>query len=372
VADCFFWLNDPAEIEESYRMKILYGVQATGNGHICRSREVIAELKLRGHDVQVILSGRDSDLIRELQVFEPFTTRRGLTFITEKGKLKFCRTAVQLNFPQFYRDIASFNPSGFDLVVTDFEPISARIARRHGIPSIGISHQCAFSYDIPMVKGNPLGRFILKKFAPADYMLGLHWHHFDQPILPPIVPDHFEKDLSVKENMILVYLPFEDIGEIGFLLRDIKSHEFHVYHGSCKQLLDEDNLHYRPFSRSGFLRDLCECNGVICNAGFELPSEALHLGKRVLTRPLAGQIEQESNAIAMTQLGLGTVSRKLSTNVVRDWLNAVPRSHVKPMNYPNVAALIAEWIGNGCWNKVDELVRLVWQGKLETGVTGNI
>lgn len=104
-------------------MKILYGVQATGNGHICRSREVVSELKLRGHEVQVILSGRKPDLLREMEVFEPYTVRRGLTFVTLKGKLNPLRTAMQLNFPRFFRDIASFDPSGFDLVVTDFEPI---------------------------------------------------------------------------------------------------------------------------------------------------------------------------------------------------------------------------------------------------------
>ena len=36
-------------------MKILYGVQATGNGHISRSREVIRNLKNMGQDVQVYL-----------------------------------------------------------------------------------------------------------------------------------------------------------------------------------------------------------------------------------------------------------------------------------------------------------------------------
>ena len=41
-------------------MKILFGVQTTGNGHISRSRELIRELKEIGHDVWVILSCRDS------------------------------------------------------------------------------------------------------------------------------------------------------------------------------------------------------------------------------------------------------------------------------------------------------------------------
>jgi uncharacterized protein (TIGR00661 family) len=295
-----------------------------------------------------------------MKVFEPYTVLRGLTFITRKGRLEYLKTAAQLNFARFLRDIRSYDASGLDLVITDFEPISARIAKRHGIPSIGIGHQYAFMYDIPMAKGNPLGLFILRNFAPADYMLGLHWHHFDRPILPPIVPDHFEKNLSVTENKILVYLPFEDLGEIKLTLREIETYHFHIYHGSCGQPEDNGNLRLRPFSRGGFLRDLCECGGVICNAGFELPSEALHLGKRILAKPLAGQIEQESNALALRQLGLATVSGKLNEKVVRDWLNQGRDSVAKPVNYPNVAEYLAEWIDGRRWDDVPGLVRSVW------------
>ena len=227
--------------------------------------------------------------------------------------------------------------SGLDLVITDFEPISARIAKRHGIPSIGIGHQYAFMYDIPIAKGNPLGLFILRNFAPADYMLGLHWHHFDRPILPPIVPDHFEKDRPVKENKILVYLPFEDKDEIRRLLLGIKTHQFSHIPRLMQTTGRRGKSAVPAFLPGGFLRDLCECGGVICNAGFELPSEALHLGKRILAKPLSGQIEQESNALALGQLGLAAVSNKLSVNLVRDWLHGIRDSQVKPVNYPNVA-----------------------------------
>jgi uncharacterized protein (TIGR00661 family) len=295
-----------------------------------------------------------------MQVFHPYTVRRGLTFITRKGRLEYLKTAAQLNFVEFRRDIRSFDASGLDLVITDFEPISARIAKRHGIPSIGIGHQYAFMYDVPMKKGNPLGTFILRNFAPADYMLGLHWHHFDRPILPPIVPDHFEKDRPVTKNKILVYLPFEDKDEIRLLLREITTHSFHIYHGSCKQQSDEGNLHFRPFSRTGFLRDLCECGGVICNAGFELPSEALYLGKRILAKPLSGQIEQESNALALEKLGLATASDKLDISLVRDWLNGIMDSPAKPKNYPNVAEYLAEWISGRRRDDVFGLVRSAW------------
>ena len=40
-------------------MNILYGVNATGNGHLTRSRITISELKKRGHKVTVLFSGRD-------------------------------------------------------------------------------------------------------------------------------------------------------------------------------------------------------------------------------------------------------------------------------------------------------------------------
>ena len=47
-------------------MKILFGVQGTGNGHISRSRELVRKLKADGHDVDVIISGRNrSDRVRK-------------------------------------------------------------------------------------------------------------------------------------------------------------------------------------------------------------------------------------------------------------------------------------------------------------------
>jgi len=82
----------------------------------------------------------------------------------------------------------SFNASGYDLVITDFEPVSARIAKLNRIPSIGIGHQYAFPYDIPVADATALSLLVIKHLAPAEYNVGLHWHHFNQPILPPIVP----------------------------------------------------------------------------------------------------------------------------------------------------------------------------------------
>ena len=43
-------------------MKILYGVQSNGNGHITRSLDVINNLKKKSHQVDVTTSGTKSTI----------------------------------------------------------------------------------------------------------------------------------------------------------------------------------------------------------------------------------------------------------------------------------------------------------------------
>jgi uncharacterized protein (TIGR00661 family) len=62
-------------------MKILYGIQATGNGHISRSTEIIKELKKFGHEINIILSGRDPKEIKKLKLFKEYKAYQGISFI---------------------------------------------------------------------------------------------------------------------------------------------------------------------------------------------------------------------------------------------------------------------------------------------------
>jgi uncharacterized protein (TIGR00661 family) len=338
-------------------MKILFGVQATGNGHISRSREVVRNLKQMGHKVSTILSGREPSLLWGMDDFEPYIPLRGITFSTNRGRLQYLKTALNLNIFEYFKDARSFDASDYDLVITDFEPISARIARLKKIPSIGIGHQYAFPYDIPMANATPLALFVIKNFAAAEFSVGLHWHHFNQPILPPIVPAMELRGCQIKKNKILVYLPFEELNDIKSLFIPLTSHDFYIYHKDV-EFDEEKNLYLRPYSRKRFLRDLMECNGVITNAGFELASESLQLGKRLLVKPLSGQMEQASNALAINILKVGMTMKTLDRNIISQFLKSKSPA---PMGYPDVAAMIAEWIGRGKWWDMDRLVEEAWE-----------
>jgi uncharacterized protein (TIGR00661 family) len=198
---------------------------------------------------------------------------------------------------------------------------------------------------------------VIKNFAPVNYPVGLHWHHFNRPILPPIVPLDMNRSHKQIGNKILVYLPFEELEDILRLIQPFCRHQFFVYH-RLDRAQSSGHIHLRPYSRSGFLNDLIECNGVISNAGFELASEAMALGKKILVKPLAGQMEQLSNALAISSLKLGMVMAQLNPDKVARFLD---RSADAPIKFPNVARMVAEWIESGQWEDVEGLARTAWQ-----------
>ena len=337
-------------------MQILYGVQATGNGHISRSREVVAALKRAGHTVHVILSGRDPARLWDMEVFEPYTTFAGMTFNVRSGRVRYLPTLLQQRPLQLRRDITGFDARGYDVAIVDFEPVTARIARRHSIPSIGLGHQYAFAYPVPVARRDPLARLVMRCFAPVTYPLGLHWYHFNCPILPPIIPPQLSPASITQQDKIVVYLPFEQPAEVCRLLRGFTDYRFHFYTTVQDEVCDGP-IRCLPFSRSGFLADMRDCGGIVANAGFALGSEALHLGKKLLVRPLAGQLEQLSNALALEQLGLGAVMRSLDTTALAHWLS-LPQQ--QPIRYPDVAAAVSDWITRGNWHDTRSLRDSVW------------
>lgn len=339
-------------------MRILYGVQTTGNGHISRSRELIRTLKQRGHDIQVVFSGNFPERACGDKIFEPAVVHNGIGFVVKQGKVDFVESVRRANFLQLYEDILSFDLTSFDLVISDFEPVSARAAKLNSVPCIGISHPIAIMYDIPMPASHLTAaiRFFYKHYAPVDRAIGVHWHHFNAPIIPPLVPQTLRPKPTIPDK-VLVYLPFEDQAEVADCLRPVSSHQFYIYHADTPYAYQVDNLAYRPESRSAFLGDLADCSGVICNAGFQLPSEALHLGKKILAKPLHNSSDQESNALILAKLNLGRAVSELSKNNIVDWLQTPAQVQI---HFPDVAAHLADWLERGHWDDLDTLLDPVW------------
>lgn len=312
-------------------------------------------LQEKNIDVQFLVSGRPRIKLFDMEPFGDYWWREGLTFHARKGKVILSETLIKSRPMQLAQDIRELDVSQFDLIVTDYEPVTAWAGKLAGIKTIGLGHQYAFSQNIPQARGTMIDKLVLQSFAPADLELGLHWHHFGAPILPPIAPVH---DCVGPDNRdyILVYLPFESRLEITQLLKQFPDTSFVIYHPEAEPYRVKNLTWCKP-SRTRFPLDLAACRGVICNAGFELASESLQLNKKLLVKPMAKQVEQHSNALALEALGWGHSMKHLDANAVNQWLQSGEGVQI---SYPDTAGAVADFIEQGATGDPWQLVHSLW------------
>ncbi|WP_396587599.1 MJ1255/VC2487 family glycosyltransferase [Bermanella sp. R86510] len=340
-------------------MKILYAVQGTGNGHLSRARVLGHYLNQSDADITYLFTGRDRAKLTEMAMFGDFWYRKGLTFITQDGQIKPIKTLLNNQHLQFIKDVLTLPVDGFDLIISDFEPVSAWAGKLKGIPVLGCGHQYAFSGHTPIAEDSPISRALMKYFAPCEFSVGQHWYPYEYNILPPII-DHTLAPTTCHGKYV-VYLPFEDQTRVVALLNQLNEHEFilytpHLPHGS------KGNVKIRKPCQTGFKQHLKGAKGVICNAGFELTSECIHLGVPILTKPLKGQMEQASNSLALTHLGYGSSIKNLSIKGLDAWLKQPkPRT---PRPIPNVAKALSEWILLKQWHDPQLLSHQLWHSHL--------
>ena len=336
-------------------MKILYGVQATGQGHISRARAMAAALALYDIEVTWLFSGRPRKALFDMEPFADFQHRRGLSFATRAGRIRYRATLKSNNLAEFIRDVRTLDVDRYDAIVTDYEPVTAWAGRRAGARTIGIGHQYAFGPDTPRAGNRWWAECIMRNFAPVDTALGLHWYPYADNVLPPIL------DLPdvpvVQAGHILVYLPFEDQEAITRLLHRLPDHRFIQYANDIESET-RGNVLRQHANIQGFKRHLAASSGVICNSGFELISECLHWGKPVLTKPLAGQMEQMSNALALRRLGYATTVTDTGVATVGAWLGSRRRS--PKLRFPDVAPAVARWLANDSSATPAQLASSLW------------
>jgi uncharacterized protein (TIGR00661 family) len=344
-------------------MRILYGVQGTGNGHITRARHLAKGFAKRP-DIKVdyLFTGRAANQYFDMEDFDRFETARGLSFVTQNGRIHRRLTISHNNLFQFAGEIRECMVKDYDLVINDFEPVTAWAAKLSGVPSLSVSHQAAFLHHVPKQQQNLFDKALTKYFAPTQYSLGTHWYHFGYQIIPPFVSAPADRGLAdpkpKESNHILVYLPFEEPSVIREQLTILSEQRFICYHPQIKQSYVDSNIHWHPPSAKAFKHDLARCAGVVSNCGFELSTECLSLGKALLVKPLQGQYEQLSNAFTLQNLGLCEVMHNLNAEEIDEWL--AYKQGVK-IDYPTNCDAFVDWIANGNWQRPETICKQLWQ-----------
>jgi uncharacterized protein (TIGR00661 family) len=319
-------------------MKILYGVVGEGMGHAIRSKVVLEHLLGRGHEVEIMASGRATSFLGKH--FEGVNEIHGLHMITRDNQIRRRRTllsnalagvtGVPKNVSAYFELIESFAP---EVVISDFESWTYLYAKAHDLPIFSIDNmqiinRCKHAPEI--YEGVRVDFDVTKAFVKSKLPFCNHYlitSFFRPPIrkkntslFPPILRREILDATATRGDHLLVYQTGEGFEFLSDVLRETGM-ECRIY--GMKRDLDEQqvegNLCYRPFSERGFIEDLSSARAVLASAGFTLMGEAVYLHKPMMAMPLENQFEQTLNARYLAHEGYGVSAED------RDQIRALDR-----------------------------------------------
>lgn len=323
-------------------MKVLYAIQGTGNGHLSRALDIIPHLQ-RYCQCDILISGTQCDL----ELGMPVKYRlKGFSFIFGKsGGIDYWKSFDQFKLGNFIREITSLQVEDYDLVINDFEPVSAWACKLKKVPALGLSHQGAFlSNKVPLPdKKDYFGAFILKNYAPVADHLAFHFQAYDKNIHTPVIRRQVREAVVEEQEHYTVYLPSFDDKYLVEVLSRFGEVQWHLFSKHAKTAYQEGNVRVSMITNEAFVADMALSKGVLCGAGFETPAEALFLKKKLLVIPMKGQYEQQCNAAALEEMGVPVIWRLREDQMhqIADWLASPGKVAV---NYPDQTSAIVRRI----------------------------
>ncbi len=327
-------------------MKILYAIQGTGNGHMSRAVEVGPILEKFGN-VDYMVSGAQVEIGLNKEV--KYKSQGFGFYFGKRGGVDITKTFKRNSSRRVYREIKDFPIEQYDLIVNDFEPISAWAAKFKKKKCVALSHQSALlSKKCPEPRyTDPIGKVIIHKYAPASKHYGFHFSAFDKNIFTPIVKQSIRNANTKNFGHYTVYLPaYADETLIG-LLHNIRDVKWEVFSKHTKVAYDRHNVSIRPVGANSFNESMITCEGVLCGAGFETPSEALYLGKKLMVIPMKNQYEQTCNAVALEQMGVPVLTKlnSCAVMVIKKW---VEHKQALQVAYPDQTENIIQMLIADC------------------------
>jgi len=285
-------------------------------------------------EVDVLVSGIQADL--EL----PFSVKyrmHGLSFIFgKKGGVDLWKTFMSSTVRRLVNEVNALPIEQYDLIINDFEPISAWACNTRDKTCIGVSHQAAaMDAQAPKPKEQDmLGRFILRNYAPATINYGFHFKRYSDRIFTPVIRRQV-RELEVSDRgHYTVYLPAYDDARLLKQLMRFPDVQWEVFSKHNKTPFVLRNVSVQPIANEKFIQSMASSAGVLCGAGFETPAEALFLRKQLLVAPMKNQYAQHLNAAALEELGVPVLKSLKPKNdvAIETWLNS---KHVVSVDYPD-------------------------------------
>lgn len=338
-------------------MRILYGVTGEGLGHAMRARALVEHLLSRGHEVLAAASGRAFDVLRahheDTVPIEGLRLRYGhgalLRTSTLSANLRAAPRAIVRNAQTARAAVAGFAP---EIVISDFDSFSSAVGRLLDLPVISFDHQHVVDRFVhpPEVTQRLSSDFhatravIASKVRRASHFVVTSFF-FPEPrcrhaerttLVGPVVRAAVRRARPTSGEHVVVYQTAKDAPFVLDVLRAHARVPFVVYGLGAQP--SRGNVIARAFDEGRFIEDLASARAVIANGGFTTLSEAIVLGKPVLSVPLLHQGEQELNAAWLEHLGLGICARRLDAPAIARLLARDASTTPSPASDPRIAS----------------------------------
>jgi uncharacterized protein (TIGR00661 family) len=326
--------------EPETQLRIQYGVNGEGMGHATRSEVVIDSLLAR-HDVRVMASGAafrflGDRLPRVDEIFGPsFALKEGeiRRWATVRQNVRLAAHELPETVRHWIDEVDDWKP---DVVISDFEPLTGVYARVTRTPLIAVGNinmldRCRHDREII---GKEREDFVLARTVAHSMVPGAVEYivttYFQPPVsrggttlVPPIVRPEIVNASPERGDHLVVYSSGDEA-----LIEALRSARIRclVYgmRGGPSEAVTDGNLEVRPRSNEDFIEALRTARGVVAGGGFSLLSEAVYLGKPILSVPLRGQFEQTMNARYTERLGYGLCALTPTPEIVGDFIDRIP------------------------------------------------
>jgi uncharacterized protein (TIGR00661 family) len=328
-------------------VRIFYGVCADGLGHAMRARVVAEHLRRSGHEVRVATSGRAAALFRR-QGFAVVDVR-GLEAVYRDGAVQRLSSVTRMvretparlrhNGRAALGEARRFAP---ELVLTDFSGFACALARLVGCPLVSLDHQHVIDrFRHPAAVRSQVGRELrlaerivaaktggcVRYLVTSFYFPALRARTAaSTTLVGPILRPEVERLRPSTGEHLVVYQTSPGDPQVLEALQAARGVPVVIFGWLAPGQPRErrGHLDLRPFDEAELLDMLASARAVVSGGGFTTLSEALYLGKRVLSVPLGHQWEQQLNAAWLEELGLGQSSARLTPATLARFLEEIP------------------------------------------------
>ena len=294
-------------------MKILFGVQTEGNGHITQAIATKQYLQSQGIEVTTAFAakkkrGLSKYFTDEFNVID----YDGFDFVFDNvGRVVIWKTILNNTF-ELPRLIVSFikicsiiQKEKPDAIFNYYEPLVGLTALFFkNIKYVSFGHQYAMDSVIyPRINGYIVQKLFLsiinKITSIRAKIVALSYYEFNDATMivsPPILRAESYSISDKKEDFVLVYLMNEDM--LPQLISQAKKYpdiNIQCFTKLTKQYDELPNLKLFNLDGKLFQEKMKVCKSVVCSGGFETSAEAIYQNKPLLMIPMPNHYEQHAN-----------------------------------------------------------------------------